>query len=82
MSDAEESPFVGQPHNEHNENNDSDEQAPGSPVKSEYTGDQQTEDHLEANADDDGDYVETHSPINKKYTGGFGSAFATFGGAW
>ena len=84
MSDVEESPFVGHhtEHDEHNESNDGDDQAPGSPVKSEYMGDQQTEDQNEANVDDDGDYVETHSPITKNYTGGFGSAFATFGGAW
>jgi hypothetical protein len=82
LSDVEESPFVDQPDNNHDERENGDYQAPGSPVKSEYIGDQQTEDQNEANVDDDGDYVETHSPITKNYTGGFGSAFATFGGAW
>ena len=77
MSDVEDSPFINNA-----DHSDDENQAPGSPVKSEYIGEQQINDQVEANADDDGDYVETHSPITKNYTGGFGSAFATFGGAW
>ena len=83
MSDVEDSPFITTESNNATEHNNETDDQSGSPVESEYTGDQQNnEDRMEANDDDEHDYVETHSPITKNYTGGFGSSFATFGGAW